>query len=263
MIIKHCIVFSAGSVRSVVKNTDKIFFGILGTFKMGYILLAGGAEFSGRMAKPDRRAIELAGGFGASVSIIPAAAAPDNNHQRAGQNGVDWFKKLGAVNVSALPLIDRKSADDPAVIEALHRSKMIYMLGGFPRHLAQSLADSDSWQAILAAHQTGAVIAGSSAGAMVLCDHYYDPYEKNIFGGLGLIPDACILPHHDTFGKNWTPGLAQRLAGVILIGIDEQTSMLNDGPTGQWQVYGAGGVTLYKNDRKTHFAIGKRFDLKF
>ncbi len=62
---------------------------------------------------PDRRAIELAGGPGARMSIIPAAAVPDNNHQHAGQNGVDWFRELGAVDVSALPLINRTSADDP------------------------------------------------------------------------------------------------------------------------------------------------------
>ncbi len=232
---------------------------------MGYILLAGGAEFSGRMAKPDRRAIELAGGFGASISIIPAAAAPDNNHQRAAHNGIRWFKKLGAVNVAALPLIDRKSADDLAVVEALQQSNMIYLLGGFPRHLAQSLVGSDSWQAILAAHQAGAVIAGSSAGAMILCDHYYDPYEKNILDGLGLIPAACILPHHDTFGKSWAKELKQCLPGVILIGIDEQTGMLNDGPTHLWQVYGGGtrGVTLYKNERQMHVAPGTHFNLKF
>jgi cyanophycinase len=180
---------------------------------MGYILLAGGAEFSGRMAKPDRRAIELAGGLGASIRIIPAAAAPDNNHQRAGKNGVNWFKKLGAVNVA----------------------------------------------------ESGAVIAGSSAGAMIFCEYYYDPYEKGIFGGLGLIPNACILPHHDTFGKSWAPELAQRLPGAVLIGIDEQTGMLNDGPDGRWQVYGdgPGGVTLYKNERQMHLAPGTRFDLKF
>ena len=230
---------------------------------MGYILLAGGAEFSDRMEKPDRRAIELAGGFSASINIIPAAAAPDNNHQRAAHNGIRWFKKLGAVNVAALPLIDRKSADDPVVVKSLQQSKMIYMPGGFPQHLAQSLAGSDSWQAILAAHQAGAVIAGSSAGAMILCDHYYDPYEKNIFGGLSLIADACILPHHDTFGKSWAPELAQRLPGVVLIGIDEHTGMLNDGPAHQWQIYsdGAGGVTLYKNERQMHVAPDTHFDL--
>ena len=230
---------------------------------MGTILLEGGAEFGAEMATPDRRAIELAGGSAASVCIIPAAAAPDHNHQRAAQNGVHWFKKLGADNVSALPLIDRQSADDPAVVEALRRSKMIYLLGGFPRHLAQSLAGSKSWQAILAAQQGGAVIAGSSAGAMVLCEHYYDPYEKSIFSGLGLISGCCVLPHHDTFGKSWAPMLAQRLAGAVLIGIDEQTGMLNDGPGGRWQAYGAGGVTLYKNERRKLFAAGKPFDLEF
>ena len=51
---------------------------------MGYLLLEGGAEFGGRMRDPDLKAIELAGGFDASIRIIPTAAAPDNNHQRAG-----------------------------------------------------------------------------------------------------------------------------------------------------------------------------------
>ena len=38
---------------------------------MGYILLEGGAEFGGEMAAADRRAIELAGGPGAPIGIIP------------------------------------------------------------------------------------------------------------------------------------------------------------------------------------------------
>ena len=99
---------------------------------MGYILLAGGAEFGGRMAEPDLRAIELAGGFDARISIIPAAAAPDDNHQRAGQNGVNWFKRLGVVDVSALPLVDRRSADDPTVVEALKNARMIYPARSLP-----------------------------------------------------------------------------------------------------------------------------------
>ena len=77
---------------------------------MGIILLAGGSEFKGQMAIPDRVAIEEAGGFDSLISIIPAAAAPDNNHQRAGQNGKKWFVGLGATNVTVVPLIDRKSS---------------------------------------------------------------------------------------------------------------------------------------------------------
>ena len=229
---------------------------------MGYILLAGGAEFGGQMAAPDRRAMELAGGPKATISIIPAAAAPDDNHQRAGLNGFRWFKQLGAVNVSSLPLIDRKTADDPNVVKALQHSKMIYLLGGFPQHLAQSLAGSDSWQAMLSAHQSGAVIAGSSAGAMVLCDTYYDPHAKKALKGLGLIPGACVLPHYNTFGQSWAPELKKRFPEMILIGIDEQSGMLNDGPHGHWQVSGAGGVTLYQNERQTRFAAGQHLELK-
>ncbi|HJT58022.1 MAG TPA: hypothetical protein VJ761_16075, partial [Ktedonobacteraceae bacterium] len=60
----------------------------------GYILLEGGAEFGGEMAEPDMRSIELAGGLDALISIIPTAAAPDNNARRAGSNGVRWFKSL-------------------------------------------------------------------------------------------------------------------------------------------------------------------------
>jgi len=63
---------------------------------MGFILLEGGAEFGGRMADPDSQAMTLAGGPDVPIRIIPAAAAPDNNHQRAGQNGLDWL--AGDVN---------------------------------------------------------------------------------------------------------------------------------------------------------------------
>ncbi|MGA9261734.1 MAG: hypothetical protein WBV95_07160, partial [Desulfobacterales bacterium] len=115
---------------------------------MGTILLAGGAEFGGDMAVPDRRALELAGGSSARVSIIPAAAAPDNNYRRAGENGVRWFRSLGATAVRALPLIDRASAEDPGVVRDLYQSTFIYIPGGYPRYLEQTLTGSVGWAAI-------------------------------------------------------------------------------------------------------------------
>ena len=167
---------------------------------MGYIVLEGGAEFGGEMAAPDRRALELAGGLDVPVSIIPTAAAPDNNHQRAGENGMQWFQSLGATDVVVLSLIDRASANDPAIVDTLKKSRMIYLLGGFPHYLGQTLLQSHAWHAIVAAHEAGAVIAGSSAGAMVLCEYYYNPAAGEIVEGLGLMQDACVIPHHNTSG---------------------------------------------------------------
>src|SRR5512138_1872293 len=109
---------------------------------MGYYLLEGGAEFGGRMREPDLKAIELAGGFDAPIRIIPTAAAPDRNHQRAGNNGVRWFQGLGAKDVLSLRLIDRASADDENLAQSLSAAKLIYLLGGFTHYLGQTLKDS-------------------------------------------------------------------------------------------------------------------------
>lgn len=227
----------------------------------GFILLEGGAEFGSGMAQPDRAAITLAGGLDAPIGIIPTAAAPDNNHQRAGNNGLRWFRSLGAGQVSVIPLIDAPSANQPEVAEALRQSRLIYLLGGFTHYLGQTLAGSLSWQAMQEAYQAGAVIAGSSAGAMVLCEHYYDPESQRVFPGLGLVSNACMLPHHNTFGKRWAKSLSALLPGVTLIGIDEQTGMLDDAPHGQWRVYGIGAVTLYAYGKLTVYSTGKTFPL--
>jgi len=229
---------------------------------MGYILLAGGAEFGGMMSAPDNRALALAGGVDVRVNIIPAAAAPDHNDKRAGQNGVRWFRQLGATRVSSLPLVDGASANDSDIVDALQRSQLIYLLGGFTHYLGQILANSKGWQAVRKAHQAGAVVAGSSAGAMVLCEKYYHHMDGEAKDGLGLVPEACVLPHHNTFGKSWASRLSNLLPDFTLIGIDEETGMIDDGPDGRWQVYGNGSVTLYRGGQPTQYEPGDVFSLK-
>jgi cyanophycinase len=226
---------------------------------VGHILLEGGAEFGGDMAQADLRALELAGGFDACISIISAAAAPDNNHERAGKNAVRWFRRLGASQVTALPLIDRLSASNREIADALRRSRLIFMLGGFPYYLARTLADSISWEAILAAYGNGAIIGGSSAGAMVLCERFYDPFTKRVEKGLKLLPETAILPHHNTFGRQWSMTLLPTYPEMLLVGIDEETGMINDGPNGQWQVYGKGSVTLHSPGKSRSIRSGVPF----
>ncbi len=227
---------------------------------MGYLLLEGGAEFGGRMSEPDLRAIERAGGFEAPICIIPTAAAPDSNHKRAGSNGIRWFQNLGAKNVFAVDVIDSASANDESLAASILTSRLIYLLGGFPFHLAETLENSACWRAALNAYGQGAVIAGSSAGAMVLCEHYYDPYEKKVSRGLNLIPNACVLPHHNNFGKAWSEQLMQGLPNATLIGIDEQTGILNH-VDGAWSIHGAGNVILYRMGKINGYTQGESFSL--
>ncbi|MFL5698236.1 MAG: cyanophycinase [Ktedonobacteraceae bacterium] len=228
----------------------------------GYLLLEGGAEFGGQMAEPDLRAMELAGGPDALICIIPTAAAPDNNAQRAGNNGVRWFRSLGAKQVELLPLVDKALANDLHIADRISQSRLIYMLGGFTGYLGETLKGSASWQAMLRAYEAGAVIAGSSAGAMVICQYYFDPARGQVVEGLELVPNACVLPHHNTFGKAWAPRLSKLLPDVVLLGIDERTGILDDGDEGRkvgWRVYGQGTVTLYRRGQSTVYRAGESF----
>ena len=96
-----------------------------------------------------------------------------------------------------------------------------------------------------------------------MCQYYYNPAANEVVGGLGLLDDACIIPHHNTFGKNWAKRLKRLLPEAVLIGIDEETGMINDGSHGMWQVYGKGEVTLYQHDVTQHFTSGAPFELHF
>jgi cyanophycinase len=225
---------------------------------MGFVLLEGGSEFNAGMAAADERAMAAAGGCTAPIRIIPAAAAPDGNHLRAGAQGVAWFKALGAADVRALPVIDRTSADQPELAGELETAKIVFMLGGFTRYLAETLAGSRAWRAMGDARRSGAVIGGSSAGAMVLCESYFDAASGKLLPGLNLLPGVCVLPHHNAFGKDWAPRLTGLLPAPLLIGIDEETGLLNDGEAGRWTVYGKGAVTVYQADGKTVFHHGKQ-----
>lgn len=226
---------------------------------MGYLLLEGGAEFGGGMRDPDLKAIQLAGGFEAPIRIIPTAAAPDNNHQRAGSNGIRWFRSLGAKDVLSLPIVDKVSASNKDLAKSLREAKLIYMLGGFTGYLGETLKGSVAWNAVLEAYRAGAVVAGSSAGAMVMCEFYYDQSQGQVIDGLNLVKNSIVMPHHNTFGKSWASRLLE-ISQVTLIGIDEQTGMIDDDKQ-TWTVYGAGNVTLYQNRRVETYPSGKSFSV--
>ena len=228
---------------------------------MGYLLLEGGAEFGGRMSEPDRIALDLAGGLNVPVRILPTAAAPDQNHRRAGGNGKRWFASLGATDVEVTYVVDSATANDESIANELRTAKLIYLLGGFPGFTGRTLANSKAWDAALDAYRNGAVIAGSSAGAMVLCEHYFDPYEGKILRGLNLIPNACVIPHHVSGTHRWANDLLRQLPGVTLIGIAEQTGLVDDGNLSAWSVSGRGDVTVYSGESVQRHGRGETFSL--
>jgi cyanophycinase len=116
-------------------------------------------------------------------------------------------------------------------------------------HLRSVLKDSPVWEALVAAWQGGATLAGSSAGAMVLCDPMVDPRGGALTLGLGLIEQVAVIPHHDT----WSEDKAKRTlriapAGLPVVGIDERTALIR-AADGTWSVGGVGQVVVYVDGR--------------
>ena len=98
-------------------------------------------------------------------------------------------------------------------------------------------------------------------GAMILCQHYYDPDTQRIVEGLNLVPRACLVPHHDTFGKAWASSLAISVPDDVIVGVDERTGLIDDGAAGGWTVLGKGVATVYKRGGTMTYHSGEALSL--
>jgi cyanophycinase len=210
------------------------------------LALVGGAEW--RDGCDFDRDLLSAGGA-SEVLVVPTAAAYEHP-ARLTDAAERWFSDLGAT-VRTLPVLTRADALDDANAAPAAAARCIYLAGGSPMHLRSVLKDSPVWDAIVHAWQGGASLAGSSAGAMVLCDPMVDPRGGALTLGLGLIEQMAVIPHHDS----WSEDKAKRTLqiaphGLPIVGIDERTALVR-AADGAWSVAGAGTVVVHVDGRET------------
>lgn len=205
------------------------------------------------------------------VVFLPTCAAQD------GQERVEYWceqarQRLGALEaaVEALAVVDRQSAEDPENAEKIAAADLVYLGGGMPHTGMQILGGTACLQALLLAGEGGALIAGASAGAMMLCAHSWmispeldqaveqivmrgldpeqvEPPAVSFLDGLGLVPDSLCWPHLNMFySQRWLRGglLPPR---TTMLGVDEQTALLLNG-SGQGRVLGRGRVLVVQPD---------------
>ena len=221
----------------------------------GPIALVGSGEYLPVMLEVEGA---LLAGRARKYVQIPTAAAPE------GPGVLARWTALGAaqaerLGVEAVPLLvhDRTDADDPRIVEQVRGAGLIYMSGGNPAHLAGALRDSVLWEEILAAWQSGAALAGCSAGAMAMTGWVPQvrALHRPVDPGLGLLPHLRVIPHFDKM-IGWAPDLVTRVLlhapqGVTVVGIDEDTALVG-GPQ-EWEVQGRQSVwTLGHGARVEH-----------
>jgi cyanophycinase len=206
----------------------------------GTLALVGGGEFDDG-CDFDRELLEASGA--GDVLVVPAGAAFEHPH-RLVEAAEAWFKGLGG-EAKGLPVLTRRDAMDPANAEAVRDATFVYLAGGSPMHLRSVLKDTPTWDALVAAWQRGAVVAGSSAGAMVLTDPMVDPRGGAFTVGIGLIAPLAVVPHADTWSEeklHRTQVLAPKATPVV--GVEERTAVLR-APDGTWKAAGAGAVRVW------------------
>ncbi len=217
----------------------------------GLIALVGGNEFRPECEAMDRLLLSRIGAR-AKVVILPTAAARENP-SLAAENGVRYFRRLGA-DAEAVMVVDEASTREKKWMEEIARADFIYFTGGDPVYLLDTIQDSPVWKAMWERWNSGGALAGSSAGAMMLGGRMHVP-GNGWREGLGRVPGIAVLPHHARLASSWG---AEKLrtslpTEMTLVGIDEATALA--GPP--WEVMGAGKVAVYKKKEPEFYAHGQ------
>jgi cyanophycinase len=198
-----------------------------------------GCEFDGDL---------LAASGGTEIVVLPTAAAYEHPGH-AVERATRWFDKLGAT-VRPVLAVDRSGARDEANVAAVRGAGFVYLSDGSPLHLRSVLMHSPLWDALVAAWQGGAVLAGSGAGAMVLCDPAVDPRGGAFTLGLGLLERLAVVPRADTWSEDKLHRTLQLTpAGVALVEVDERTALIRD-PDGTWHATGVGAVSVWLDGKE-------------
>jgi cyanophycinase len=210
------------------------------TGEPGPLALIGGSEWTAGCSY-DQELWEASGR--SEVLVLPTGAAYEHP-ARAVDVATAWFASLGA-KARGLMVLARGDAEDDDNARAVRGARFVYLSGGSPLHLRSVLKDSKVWSALVGAWHDGAVVAGSSAGAMVLGDPMVDPRGGALTLGLGLVSGLAVLPHSD----RWSPEKSQRTVSLAtghlrIAAIDERTALIRE-PDGSWRHAGAGTVSVY------------------
>jgi cyanophycinase len=177
------------------------------------------------------------------VAVLPTGAAYEHP-DRLVEQARAWFGDLGA-KVRPVMALDRPSASDPANVAAVRSAGFVYLAGSSPLHLRSVLMHSPLWDALAETWRAGATLAGTSAGAMVLCDPMVDPRGGAFTLGLGLLPQLALICHNDTWSEDKRHRTLQLApADLPVVGIAERTALVRQ-PDGTWRADGAGQVHVW------------------
>lgn len=218
--------------------------------RRGTIVAIGGAEDKVRQRLVLQRIVKLAGGRKAHIAVVPTASRIPREmiatYERV-------FTELGASKVTALEVGTREHASDEGMLRVLEDATLVFLTGGDQLRLVSAIGGTPFAMQLRKLNAAGLPIAGTSAGAGVLCQHmiargrsgqWMNQSMVSLAPGLGLSNRIVIDQHFSQrhrMGRLFTAvSLNPFLVGV---GIDEDTAIALDADN-RLHVWGRGSVTV-------------------
>jgi len=204
--------------------------------------------------------VKEAGGIDANIVIIPTASSIP---KEVGENYVDAFTTLGCKNITVLDIRSKEDSEKELSIELIKNANCVMFSGGNQSKITDRIGGTTIHQILLDRYKNeeGFVIAGTSAGAMVMANEMIaggsasEAFIKGavtMYNGLGLIPELIIDTHFIRRGRFGRQSEAvAKFPNLIGIGLAEDTGMIiKNGEN--CTIIGSGMAIIFDGSKLTH-----------
>ena len=220
----------------------------------GPLIAIGGAEDKTSEAEILRRVLSLSKKQAPIVGVITTASSvPDDVFGEYRE----VFSNLGASDVLDIRIRERGDAASQTFVEMIQNSDIVFISGGDQMRLTNILGGSAAMETIRERHQSGTVIAGTSAGAacqsrtMVYGGPADDSLRKGavqMAAGFGLVDDVIIDTHfleRGRFSRLMEVGATN--PEYLGVGLGEDAAVLFEGDV--IRAFGPGHVIIVDSSR--------------
>ncbi|NQW55889.1 MAG: Type 1 glutamine amidotransferase-like domain-containing protein [Chloroflexi bacterium] len=230
------------------------------TVSLGAIALVGSGEYLPAMATLEQDLIDDAVRRGKPRHFMQLATAAGQE----GERSLTYWRELGAaqgerigVPTSFLPVFTREHANDPLLAARVAEAGLLYLSGGSPGHLAETLVGSLVGDAIMAHVRSGGALAGCSAGAMVLGTTVptFRFGSRAPVAGFDLLPGLQVIPHFNRLFELAIKGAPDSTRH--LLGIENLTALVRWSAATEWRVAGHGAVHLLRGGPRRQLVAGE------
>ncbi|MBJ7335640.1 MAG: Type 1 glutamine amidotransferase-like domain-containing protein [Chloroflexi bacterium] len=230
------------------------------TVSLGAIALVGSGEYLPAMATLEQDLIDDAVRRGKPRHFMQLATAAGQE----GERSLTYWRELGAaqgerigVPTTFLPVFTREHANDPLLAARVAEAGLLYLSGGNPGHLGETLVGSLVGDAIMAHVRSGGALAGCSAGAMVLGTTVptFRFGSRAPVAGFDLLPGIQVIPHFNRLFELAVKGAPDSTRH--LLGIENLTALVRWSAATEWGVVGDGAVHLLRGGPRRQLVVGE------